>query len=191
MRNVSKISNEMQQLKGGAAMVALIIVLVILAMAASGAAVYFWQKSKSVTKTQTGLESPRLTPTPSPTTTQPTATSTKTPTPTPTKTPTEVVEIFMKATLGTLPGAKIDYDFAKNLMTDDLKAKHTGEGWVPQFYGIQDGPVSIKFISQNTVGDNAYVRFDPSWGEMSLGWLFTLKKVGNNWLIDDFRNDVQ
>ncbi len=41
-----------------------------------------------------------------------------------------------------------------------------------------------------TIKLSAFVLTEKS-GVMSLGWAFTLEKVNNKWLIDDFRNDAQ
>lgn len=198
----------MKKSKGSAAIVVVIIVLVVLLLGAAGAAGYFWWKSENVELAVVATMTAAPTTTVVPTTVSPTPTGavTKTPTTTPTatttptttssavaldQTPTKVVESFMNATLGTLPGAKIDYDLARGYMTEALKVQYSGEVWVPQFYGIQDGPTSVKFISQSVVGDTAYVRFDAVWGTMSLGWMFTLEKVGDTWLISGFNNDAQ
>ena len=191
----------MQQSRGSAAVVATIVILAVVTLAAIGAAFYFWQKSENietnVVATMTAVPAMTTIATPTSTvvkTSTPTTTVAPTTTPAvaePDQTPTKVVETFMNATLGTLPNAKIDYTLARTYMTDALKAQYSGETWVPQFYGIQDGPISVKFISQNVVGDEAFVRFDPSWGEMSLGWSFTLEKTSNTWLISGFQNDAQ
>lgn len=175
----------MRKLKGNTALIVLIVVLVVVILGAIGTTIYFWQKgSKETTKT-TPTPTSSLKSSPAAT---PTATSSAAQT---TQTPTEVAENFMKATLGTLPDAKIDLELARSYLTESLKTQNTGEVWVPEFYEIQDGPTSVKFISQNITDDYATVRFDPSWDDISLGWAFTLKKVGNVWLIDDFRNDAQ
>lgn len=176
----------MHHKKGNTILIILIIILAIIAIAAIGTTIYFWQKSKRQT-TQVTTTMPTV---------SPTITKTLTPTATPTEqtqeTPQAVTEKFMLATLGTLPkNGQVNYDLARTYMTESLKAQNTGESWVPLFYGIQDGPESVKFISQNISADSATVRFDPSWGEMSLGWSFILVKENGSWLIDEFRNDAQ
>lgn len=179
----------MRKLEGNTTLIIIIIVLAVLLAAAIGFGAYFWGKNKSTTKAT-------ATPTKTTTTsskTSPTATPTKTPTAAQTseETPKQVVENFMKYTLGTLPGAQVDLEKARGYLSDTMKAQYSGEGWVPQFYGIQDGPDSVKFISENTSDDGVYLRYDPNWGEMSLGWSFFLAKDGNKYYIDGFRNDTQ
>ena len=169
--------------KGNSALIVLIIVLAVVAVAAVGIAIYFWQKSKPSNVASVS---------PSPTKTITTSPSkTATPVSVAEESPKTVVENFLNTTLGTLPGANVNYDLARTYMAEDFKALHLGEGWVPQLYGIQDGPSSVNFISENITSDTATVRFDPSWGEMSLAWAFTLEKQNNKWLISDFRNDAQ
>ena len=157
----------MKKIKGSMGLVILIVILMVIVVVAIGTAIYFWQKNNQLKTTQTSNRGINQ------------------------ESPKEIVEIFMNATLGTLPEAEVDYDLARTHMTDKLKTQHLGEGWVPQFYGIQDGPISVKFISQNISGDSATVRFDPNWGEMSLGWAFILTKENNKWLVDEFRSDTQ
>lgn len=177
----------MRKLKGSATLI-IIVILSALLVAAIAFGAYFWGKSKSTTPTAK-TASPSVTLAKSPTVTV-------TPTPTATsmqaeKTPKQVVENFMKYTLGTLPGAQIDYQKARAYLTDNMQAQYSGENWVSSFYGIQDGPTSVKFISENTSGESVTLRYDPSWGEMSLGWAFILDQDGNNWFINGFRNDAQ
>jgi len=163
----------MKKLKGNTTLIILVVIFGVIAITAIIVAVYFWQKSK---------ESENSTPATS---------STSETTSQPTQSPKEVVEMFMNATLGTLPNAEINYDLAQSCLTDKLKSQYSGESWVPGFYQIQDGPTSVRYISQYISGDSATVRYDPSWGEMGLGWAFTLEKVDNKWLISEFRNDAQ
>jgi hypothetical protein len=72
-----------------------------------------------------------------------------------------------------------------------LKSQYSDESFVPRFYGIQDGPTSVKIISENISGDEATVRVDASFGDMTAAWAFILTKDGNKWLISEFRNDAQ
>ncbi len=178
----------MRKSKGNAALIIIVILAVLLAVAIAFGA-YFWGKSKSATQT-TKTASPNASITKS-------STSSATPTPTAAtsnqaeETPKQVVENFMNYTLGTLPGAQINYEKARAYLTDNMQAQYSGENWVPAFYGIQDGPTSVKFISENSSGESVTLRYDPSWGEMSLGWTFILDQDGNKWYINGFRNDSQ
>ncbi len=105
--------------------------------------------------------------------------------------PQEVVDEFMTSTLGTLPGADLDEDLARSHMTSELKSFYSGEGWVPEFYGIQAGPESFTTLSTNVVDDSATVKVNVTFGDSGLAWAFILKKVDNAWKIDEFRNDAQ
>lgn len=163
----------MRKLKGNTILIVLVAVFAVVAIVATTVAIYFWHKSKNAE--QNNAEN----------TTEESATLSEE------LTPDEVVQTFMYSTLGTLPGAGIDYDLARSYMTDGLKSQYSGDSWVPDFYGIQDGPTSVKFISENISGDLATVRYDPSWGEMGLGWAFILENVDGQWLISEFRNDAQ
>jgi len=166
----------MKKSKGSAGLIILIIVLVMITLAAIIFALYFWQRN---VRLEAELNASKTSEQESSEVSQPV------------ESPRQVVENFMKYTLGTLPDAEINYQLAKNYLTDSLKAQNSSESWVSQFYGIQDGPTSVKFISQNISGDSATLRYDPSWGEMSLGWAFSLTKIDNEWKISQFRNDAQ
>lgn len=179
----------MQKFKGNATLIVIIILSVLLVIAIAFGA-YFWGKSKSSTQSL-------KTASPSPVSTKSSITAV-TPKSTPTaisgqtqETAKQVVENFMKYTLGTLPGAQLNDEKARAYLSDTMQAQYVGEGWVARFYGIQDGPTSIKFISENTAEEEVTVRYDPSWGEMSLGWAFILVKDNDKWFINGFRNDTQ
>jgi hypothetical protein len=99
-------------------------------------------------------------------------------------TPQEVVTMYMRATLGTIPGSLIDYDLAKTLLTDDMLSQWTDDSFVPISYGIQQGPDSIEFIDSKISEDNATVRVWGYWGEdVGRDWTFVLKKEDSAWLI--------
>jgi hypothetical protein len=108
----------------------------------------------------------------------------------PTQIPQDVVDEFMTSSLGTLPRADLDEEKARSHMTNRLKSLYSGEGWIPQFYGIQAGPDSYTKLSTNIVDDVATVKINVTFGESSLVWAFLLKKVDNVWKIDEFRNDI-
>lgn len=172
----------MQKLKGNTVLIVVVIILAVLLVVAIALGAYFWGKTKSTTPEA----SPTMTSTVSPTATPTEAVSE------PEESPKEVVENFMNYTLGTLPSAKLDFEAARALLTEDQKIQFSDDNtFAARFYGIQDGPTSVKFISENITGDESVVRYDPSWGEMSLAWAFFLVKIDNQWLISDFRNDAQ
>jgi len=162
-------------------LVVVIIAVAILAIAGLTTGLYFWQKN---VKLEAELSTPSA------------AATTSTPTPTkatePQVSPQEVAENFMNYTLGTLPTANLNYNAARNLMTKELNAQYPNDSsFVPFFYGIQDGPVSAEIVSEYINGDNASVKVNASWGEMGLGWAFSLIKTNDSWLISGFRNDAQ
>ncbi|MDD5551926.1 MAG: hypothetical protein PHI88_02095 [Candidatus Pacebacteria bacterium] len=150
------------------------LVIFLLALVV-GSGIYFWQRNQTVS------EPIVVTPTPEATPTEKVDSGA----------PTKVVEDFMKYTLGTLPDSNIDYETARNLFIEDLKSQYSDDSFVPRFYGIQDGPDSAKFISENISDNEATVRVDVSFGEMTTAWAFLLKKEGDLWLISGFRNDAQ
>ncbi|KKQ74324.1 MAG: hypothetical protein US94_C0007G0001 [Berkelbacteria bacterium GW2011_GWB1_38_5] len=164
--------------KSNITLIVVIIVLAIIAVAGIATATYFWGKSKG-----NATPSPKIS-----------ATVTSKVTSTPQfneESAKQVVENFMKYSLGTLPGAEVNYEKARAYLSDNMKAQYPDDNWVPMLYGIQDGPTSVKFISENDTGDSVVLRYDPTWGEMSSGWAFTLEKDNNKWFITGFSNTAQ
>lgn len=105
--------------------------------------------------------------------------------------PVDITEQFMLYTLGTLPGAEINYTKAKQLASEALRAQWTSDDFVPQFYAIQDGPDTFEVISQTTTGNESTVLVDVKWGEMMLRWSFGLVYESGGWKVNSFRNDAQ
>ena len=104
--------------------------------------------------------------------------------PEPAQPPAAVVEAFLKATLGAVPGADIDYDHARSLMTTSYAAQFDSPAFVPTTYGIQDGPTSYDIISEDIAGTTATVEVIGEWGgEPGLRWLFGLTQGGGSWKI--------
>lgn len=121
-------------------------------------------------------------------------TSTTSPTPTSvasTETPKSVTESFMKYTLGTLPDASVDLTAAREYMDSTLNAQYPSDDFVPLFYGIQDGPTEVEYLSENTTGDSSSVKYNATFGDTMLGWVFTLTKTSDGWKISGFTNDAQ
>lgn len=178
----------MTKQKGNTVLIVIIIALAIIAITGIIAAAYFWGKSKgNVTPTTTPTVTKSVTPSSKPSVTPTKATTA----PQAVESSKQVVENFMKYTLGTLPGAEVNYDKARAYLSDNMKAQYPGDNWVQKLYQIQDGPTSVKFISENPSEDSVVIRYDPSWGEMSLGWSFTLEKDNNVWFITGFSNIIQ
>lgn len=169
--------------KSNLVLIILLTALITAILVAGG--IFIYLKFKNYEQTIQKLGQPTSTPTPTPTTTKTFQEQTK-------ESSKQVVENFIKYSLGTLPGADVNFNAARALLTDDLKARYTDpSSFAAEFYGIQDGPTSVKYISEYTSGDTSTVRYDASWGEMSMAWAFILTKNNNQWLISQFRNDAQ
>jgi len=98
--------------------------------------------------------------------------------------PRQVVEAFIKTTLGTVPGAEVDYDYAKKLMTADYRAEFKTPMFVPQTYGIQDGPTNYQFKDEEITGNTAMVTVLGLWGtENQMYWQFELEKEKGEWKV--------
>jgi hypothetical protein len=105
--------------------------------------------------------------------------------------PVDITEQFMLATLGTLPGASINYTKAKQLSSANLLSQWTDDSFVPAFYGIQDGPDTFDIRTQTTTGDESYVTVEVLYGSSLYNWAFNLVYEGGGWKVDSFRNDGQ
>jgi len=102
----------------------------------------------------------------------------------------EVVELYMHFTLGSIPGASVDYDEAKKYLTDDLKAQFTNPMFVPTSYCMQDGPDDVRIASDDLGGGSIEVvvegQYGGTWQEM---WQFSLvpDKPNLSWLISEIK----
>jgi len=100
-------------------------------------------------------------------------------------TPTSVIESFMKATLGRIPNAEIDYDKARTLMTTSYAAEFDTPMFVPQAYGMQDGPTSVEVTDEEILTNTATVTVLGHWGpDNQMYWMFELKKQAGEWKLD-------
>lgn len=181
----------METKKTNSVLIVIIIVLAVLVIGGIVIGAYFWGKSKTGSKTQT-TASPTITTTKSAVSTPTTKPSSTTTANQQTSSAREFVEKFMKMTLGTLPGASLDLTKARTSLSDVMQAQYQGEAWVPQFYGIQDGPSDFQFLSENQTEDGAVLKYNALFGnEVGLGWTFTVAKDGNNWFINGFSNTAQ
>jgi hypothetical protein len=118
-------------------------------------------------------------------TTTPTTTDTSTTTETTTLSPTKVVETFMKATLGSIPGALIDYDLARTLMTTSYAAEFDTPMFIPQAYAMQDGPDSYEVTNEEILADTATVTVLGHWGTTNqMYWMFELEKEAGDWKLN-------
>jgi hypothetical protein len=95
-----------------------------------------------------------------------------------------VVDDFVRATLGTVPGAAIDYDQARSLMTVSYAREFDSAGFVPIAYGIQDGPTTYEIGDEETSGSTATVTVLGYWGgELGRRWGFALQQEEGAWRI--------
>jgi len=100
-------------------------------------------------------------------------------------TPTAVIESYMKATLGMIPGANIDYDVARTLMTTSYASEFTDSMFVPQSYGMQDGPTSVEVTDEEVLTDTATVTVLGHWGpDNQMYWMFELEKQAGEWKLN-------
>jgi hypothetical protein len=98
--------------------------------------------------------------------------------------PQELVQTFMQATLGTIANAEIDYDKARTMMTSQYAQEFTSPAFIPQAYGMQDGPDKVEFESKDIMGDTAEVVIMGYWGEdLQMRWRFELEKEDGMWKI--------
>ncbi len=174
----------MEQPKNNTTLIVIIAVVAVIVIAAIILAAYFYGKSK-INSEVTATSSPTVT-----------KTATSTPTPTATEeaqmAPKKAVENFMNYSIGTLPSANLNFDAARTLLVANLQSQFSDDNtFAAQFYGYQDGPTSVEITGENINGSSASVTVNANWGEMGLGWAFSLIKVGNQWLISDFSNTAQ
>jgi hypothetical protein len=95
-----------------------------------------------------------------------------------------IVESYMNATLGTLPNANIDYDKARSMMTQAYAKKFDSPMFVPQAYGMQDGPDRVAFESKDIMGDQAEVVMMGYWGDnLQMRWKFEFEREAGEWKI--------
>lgn len=157
----------------------IILIVIVVTAIVVGGGVYLWMQNKDNEEDKT------------PTQNQSTSSTTAKTEKEPTVTPTKVTKNFMLATLGTLPGAKVDYDLAKTYLSDKLKVQFTEDAFVPEFYGIQQGPDDYDMKAENISNDTASVKVDAKYGTTMQSWAFILVKEGGEWKIDEFHNDAQ
>jgi len=93
----------------------------------------------------------------------------------PGKSSSEIVNDYMLFTLGTLPGAKVDYEQAKPLMSEEFRTQFVDTMFIPMTYGIQDGPEKIKIIKNYQEAGAELVDVQGYWGgEAGKVWTFRL-----------------
>lgn len=105
--------------------------------------------------------------------------------------PTEVVSFYLYSTLGSLEGAEIDYDKAKEYLTPELKQEFIDPMFIPASYCIQDGPDEVYIhkkeqLMPDSVNVKVSALYSEEWSEM---WGFILtpdeENPDNDWLISE------
>ncbi len=167
---------ESQQTKTRSLPIVAILGIIILTAVLAGGGVYLWMESRN-DKTSTQNQT---------TSDQSTQTEKE-----PAVAPTKVAENFILSTLGTVPNAEINYEEAKTYMSEELKAQFTEDTFIPEFYGIQQGPDGYEMKTETINGDTSSVKVDAKYGAMMQSWAFILVKEASEWKIDEFRNDAQ
>ncbi len=100
--------------------------------------------------------------------------------------PGEVVDEFVLSTLGTVPGAAVDHDRARALMTVAYAGQFQGPEFVPLTYGFQDGPTSYEIFSEEIGDSTATVLVLAYWGDDIGGtWRFDLQHEAGLWRVSD------
>jgi hypothetical protein len=99
-------------------------------------------------------------------------------------TPAEVVDEFIRVTLGTVPGATVDYDRARALMTVAYAAEFDTPAFVPATYGIQEGPTGYEIGAEEVADAGATVLVRGYWGgDPGAQWRFTLVEEAGLWRV--------
>lgn len=98
----------------------------------------------------------------------------------------KTVTTFMKATLGTIPGAAVDETLARSLLVPKLQKEFDAPGFITQSYGIQDGPDEVKIetvIEKDNIGMVIIAALYG--GKKQVQWDFSLENNSGDWLIDN------
>jgi len=100
-----------------------------------------------------------------------------------------VVKKYMTYTLGTTPGATVDYEKAKKFLTPELEAQFTDPMFVPTSYCIQNGPDDVRLIppefDENMNRVDVVVEGEYGDGEWMKMWKFQVVPVeGDDWMIN-------
>jgi len=96
----------------------------------------------------------------------------------------DVVEDFVRATLDTVPGAAVDYDRARSLMTASYAREFDSPEFVAVAYGFQDGPTAYGIGGEELSGPTATVTVLGYWdGELGRRWAFALQEEDGAWKI--------
>lgn len=162
-------------------LIVIVVILIIIGIAGCGC-YYMYKKARESTIMPTIQPTATEDQTPV-ATTSPTPTSTSTTTSNAQDSPSTVVENYMSYTLGTIPGAYVDYDAAKNYTSNEIAQQLDDSSFVPLSYCIQQGPDEVSISSENIDGLEATVTVSAKWGEWQTPWEFLLVNGSDGWKI--------
>lgn len=157
--------------------------LLLAGLGLAGCGIYYWLKnaSQNVIPTPTFSAIPLSSSTPS-------ASPTNTSTSPSAESASQVIENYLKYTLGGIPGAEINYDAAKNYLGVELKEEFKDASFVPLSFCIQDGPSDVKIQSVNTSGNVSEIKVSAKYGNDWLEmWQFSLISGAGSWKIKEIR----
>jgi hypothetical protein len=98
--------------------------------------------------------------------------------------PRQVVNNYLLSTLGSIPGAYVDYEYAKTYTSYEIAQKLNDSSFVPRSYCIQDAPEDVVITSEYIDGMEAYVIVDANYGGDSTPmWEFILVSGEEGWKI--------
>lgn len=99
--------------------------------------------------------------------------------------PSEVVEYFIKYTVGTVDGSSLDSEAAQDLVSSELAQKINDSSFAAQAFCMQQGPDEIQIDSANVYNNTeGIVRVKALWGnDWQTPWEFELVDGENGWKI--------
>jgi len=105
--------------------------------------------------------------------------------------PKNVVLAYMKSTLGTLPDSFIDYEIAKEFLSENLAQQFKDPSFIPTSYGIQQGPDKVEIADESINNNSAKVIVNAFYGEeIGLSWTFYLEEDEDGlWKITKIENE--
>ena len=103
----------------------------------------------------------------------------------------ELVKEYIKFTLGSVNGAEIDYEAAKDLLIPELANEFTSPAFIPASFCIQDGPsdvrASMSIFNEEMNWFNVVIegKYGEEWSKM---WNFQVVPVeGDEFMINKIR----
>lgn len=103
--------------------------------------------------------------------------------------PEEIVDMFLKYTLGTIPGDEVNYEAAKQLLLPEFAEEFTDDSFVPFIYCIQDGPEDVRIAVSDfwSTDETKVVEVEGAYNdEWLLMWYFVVETIAeDNWRISN------